>query len=246
MVACGHFADECPRRSHSEQRQNSPSSRADMLWYESVPCRRKNLTDGLLDGDVLNAEAYADTQAREDADIQALAASLYPETDEEATDGDATDISEGSGRERVHFADQPANQARPPRQPIQQAAAKQAQAKARPRPRRSALSSVGFTVRRTNGRSSAQTSPLETYDSDDDDCNHKTEEWFGLVDPTDESVRSICPSHGLQAVEMTGKRVRKTIQKANRPSDGWVGALQQRLFSRLQPRRLLRRSPGCE
>jgi hypothetical protein len=76
-----------------------------MIWYESVPCRRKNVTDGLLDGDVLTAEAYADAQAREEADIQALAVSLYPETDEEATNGDATDNSEGSGRERVHFAD---------------------------------------------------------------------------------------------------------------------------------------------
>jgi hypothetical protein len=33
-----------------------------------------------------------------------------------------------------------------------------------------------------------------------------------LVDPTDELVRTICPSHDLQAVELTGKRVRKTFQ----------------------------------
>jgi hypothetical protein len=105
-VACGYLADECPRRSHAEQRQNSPSSRADGLWYEVVPSRCKTVTDGVLDGDVLTAEGYADAQAREEADIQALAASLYPDTDEEATDSDATD------RERVHFADQPANQAR--------------------------------------------------------------------------------------------------------------------------------------
>jgi hypothetical protein len=94
-----------------------------MLWYESVPYRRKNFTDGLLDGDVLTAE---------EADIQTLAASLYPETDEEASDGNAPDNSEGSGRERVHFADHSANQARPPRQQIQQSAAKQLQTKARP------------------------------------------------------------------------------------------------------------------
>jgi hypothetical protein len=45
------------------------------------------------------------------------------------------------------------------------------------------------------------------------------------VDPTDESVRTICPSHGLQAVEMTGKRVRKTFQTADAATRWLVGAL---------------------
>jgi hypothetical protein len=40
---------------------------------------------------VLTAQVYVDAKAREEAVIQALAASLYPGTDEEATDGDATD-----------------------------------------------------------------------------------------------------------------------------------------------------------
>jgi hypothetical protein len=48
-----------------------------MFSDESVPCPRKNVSDGLLDGDVLTAEAYADACAEEEADIQVLVASLY-------------------------------------------------------------------------------------------------------------------------------------------------------------------------
>jgi hypothetical protein len=77
--------------------------------------------------------------------------------------------------------------------------------------RRTALSSVGRKVRRANGRRSAQAIPLVTYDSDDDDYNHKIKEWFGLVDLTNESVCTICPSQDLEAVEMADKRVRKDV-----------------------------------
>jgi hypothetical protein len=217
LVVCGHSADECPRSNHADQQKDNPSARAAMLHCEPVP--GKHVTDGLLNGATPTSEEYTAARARKEADIQDLANTLYPEPDDEATDAEATDSSEGGGRERVHFADQPANQAHPQRQTIQQPAAKQRQAKARPR--RSALSSVGRTVRRANGRSSASAIPLEVHDSDDDD-NNKTGVWFGLVDPTDESVRTICRSQDLPAVETTGKRVRKTFPTSAEATN-WLG-----------------------
>jgi hypothetical protein len=77
------------------------------------------------------------------------------------TDGEATDSSADGGRDRVHFADQPAKPTRQERQPVQQPAAKQHQAQAMPRTRPSVLSKVGRTVRRASGRSSARAIPLE-------------------------------------------------------------------------------------
>jgi hypothetical protein len=63
-----------------------------------------------------------------------------------------------------------------------------------PRTRSSVLSKVGRTVRHASGRSSERTIPLEICDNDDDDYNYKREEWFGLVDPSDELERTIYQS----------------------------------------------------
>jgi hypothetical protein len=131
-VACGHLAEGCTRPSHDDLKKNN-SNLAAKLWYEAVPSRQ--VTDGLLDGSVLTAEAYEEARAQ---------AALDPERDEDATDGEATDNSEGDGRER---------------EPTQQPAAT-----AMPRTRRSSLSRAGRTVRRT--RSSARAPPLDAPDSD--------------------------------------------------------------------------------
>jgi hypothetical protein len=112
----------------------------------------------------------------------------------------------------VRFADQLAKPTRQERQPIQQPAAQHHQAQAMPRTRPSVLSKVGRMVRRASGRSSEHAIPLEAYDSDDDDYNYKKEDWFGLVDPSDELECTICRLQDLSAVEMTGQRVRLTFQ----------------------------------
>jgi hypothetical protein len=104
MLACGHLAAGCPRLNHEDQQQNDPSSQAAALWYEALPTPRKNVIDGRLDGTVLTAEAYEEARARAEADLLDLAASLYPERDEDATDGETTGNSEGGGREREHGA----------------------------------------------------------------------------------------------------------------------------------------------
>jgi hypothetical protein len=60
--------------------------------------------------------------------------------------------------------------------------------------------------------SSEHAIPLEAHDSDDDDYDYKKEDWFGLVDLSDELERTICRSQDLSVVEMTGQRVRLTFQ----------------------------------
>jgi hypothetical protein len=121
MVACGHLAAGCPRLNHEDKQQNDPSSQASALWYEALPTSRKDVIDGRLDGTVLTAEAYEDARARAEADLLDLAASLldlaaslYPECDEDTTDGETTGNSEGGAREREHGATQQVNLARPP------------------------------------------------------------------------------------------------------------------------------------
>jgi hypothetical protein len=104
MLACGHLAAGCPRLNHEDKQQNDPSSQASALWYEALPTPRKNVIDGRLDGTVLTAEAYEEARARAEADLLDLAASLYPERDEDATDGETTGNSEGGGREQEHGA----------------------------------------------------------------------------------------------------------------------------------------------
>jgi hypothetical protein len=131
-VAGGHLAEGCTRPSHDDRKKN-PANLAAKLWYEA-----------LLDGSVLTAEAYEETRAQAEAELQAFAASLDPERDEDATDVEATDHSKGDSRER---------------EPTQQPAAT-----ARPRTHRSSLSHAGRTVRRT--RSSARAPPLDAPDSD--------------------------------------------------------------------------------
>jgi hypothetical protein len=224
-MVCGYNADECTRR-HKSQQQNA---RADAAWYETIFCPRHVVLDGLRDGTVLNAEAYAAARANEEAANQDLLKVLSPETDDEATEGEATDNSEGGGRERVRFAAQPTDQARPQRRASQRPAARQRQAKAKPRTRRSMLPSddhavrrLDRTVRHGSGRRSDLAIPLDTSDSDDDEYNYKKEDWFGLVDPTDELVRTICRSQDLQAVEMTGKRVRRNFQTSTEATK-WLG-----------------------
>jgi hypothetical protein len=166
MVACGHLAAGCSRLNHEDQQQNDPSSQAAALWYEALPTPRKNVIDGRLDGTVLTAEAYEEARARAQADLLELAASLYPERDEDATDGETTGNSEDGGREREHGAAQQVNPSSPPKQLIQRPASKQHQAKARPRTRSSKPTRGGRTVRCAGGWIPARVNPLDAHDSD--------------------------------------------------------------------------------
>jgi hypothetical protein len=87
---------------------------------------------------------------------------------------------------------------------------------------------------------------LETYDSDDDDYNHKTEEWFGLVDPTDESVRTISPPQDLHGGRNDRQACPEDVSDISSGSEvvGWERSTNDSLVGRLRSRSLLQRSPG--